>query len=106
MLKAHDATAIHIAAMSCWKPTEQQNTTVVAASSRDVATDKPQVEDDRVSLDILDRVNAAIAAAVAADAQGWKLMCCSHCQGLCQQASWLLIGCTRVNNQSEARSEG
>ena len=105
MLKAHDATAIHIAAMSCWKPTEQQNTTVVAASSRDVATDKPLVEDHRVSLDILDRVNAAIAAAVAADAQGWKLMCCSHCQELCQQASWLLIGLTRVDNdiQSEAR---
>ena len=30
--------------------------------------------------------------------QGWKLMSCSHCQELCQQASWLLIGCTRVNN--------
>ena len=27
------------------------------------------------------------------------------CQELCQQASWLLIGYTRVNNQSEARSE-
>ena len=26
-------------------------------------------------------------------------------QELYQQASWLLIGCTRVNNQSEARSE-
>ena len=36
--------------------------------------------------------------------QGWKFMNCSHCQELCQQASWLLIGCTRVNHQSEARS--
>ena len=36
--------------------------------------------------------------------QGWKFMSCSHCQELCQQASWLLIGCTRVNNQPEARS--
>ena len=35
--------------------------------------------------------------------QGWKFMSCSQCQELCQQASWLLIGCTRVNNQSEAR---
>ena len=24
--------------------------------------------------------------------QGWKFMSCSHCQELCQQASWLLIG--------------
>ena len=37
-------------------------------------------------------------------AQGWKFMSCSHCQELGQQASRLLIGCTRVNNQSEARS--
>ena len=36
--------------------------------------------------------------------QGWKFMSCSHCQGLGQQTSWLLIGCTRVNNQIEARS--
>ena len=28
-----------------------------------------------------------------------KFMTCSHCQELGQQASWLLIGCTRVNNQ-------
>ena len=34
--------------------------------------------------------------------QGWKSM--SHCQEFCQSASWLLIGCTRVNNQSEDRS--
>ena len=35
--------------------------------------------------------------------QGWKFMSCiSHCQELCQQASLLLIGWTRVNNQSEA----
>ena len=34
--------------------------------------------------------------------QGWIFFSCSHCQELCQQASWLLIGCTRVNNQSEA----
>ena len=31
------------------------------------------------------------------DSQGWKFMCCSHSQDLCQHASWLLIGCTRVN---------
>ena len=37
-------------------------------------------------------------------AQGWKFMSCSQCQELCQQVSWLLIGCTRVNNQSESRS--
>ena len=36
--------------------------------------------------------------------QGWKFMNCSHGHELGQQASWLLIGCTRVNNQSEARS--
>ena len=36
---------------------------------------------------------------------GWKFMSCSHCQELCQQASWLLIGCTRANNQSDAWSE-
>ena len=37
-------------------------------------------------------------------AQGWKFMSCSQCQESCQQASWLLIGYTRVNNKSEARS--
>ena len=36
--------------------------------------------------------------------QGWKFMSCSHCQKLGQQASWLLIACTRVNSKSEARS--
>ena len=36
--------------------------------------------------------------------QGWQFMSCSHCQELCQPAIWLLIGCTRVNNQSEART--
>ena len=35
---------------------------------------------------------------------GWKFMSCRHCQELCQPSSWLLIGSTRVNNQSEARS--
>ena len=35
--------------------------------------------------------------------QGWKFMGCSHCQELGPQASWLLIGCTRMNNKSEAR---
>ena len=35
--------------------------------------------------------------------QEWKLMSCSHCQDVGQQASWLLIGrYTIVNNQSEA----
>ena len=36
--------------------------------------------------------------------QGWKFMSYVHCQELSQQASWLLIRCTRVNNQSEART--
>ena len=36
--------------------------------------------------------------------QGWKFISCSHSQELCQQTSWFLIGCTGVNNQSEARS--
>ena len=49
-----------------------------------------------------------VAAAVEAQLrfaaeQGWKFMSCSHCQELCQQASWLVIGCARVNNQSSAR---
>ena len=30
--------------------------------------------------------------------QEWKLMSSSHCQELCQQANWLLIGSTRVNS--------
>ena len=34
---------------------------------------------------------------------GWKFMSCIHSQKLCQQVRRLLIGCTRVNNQSEAR---
>ena len=34
----------------------------------------------------------------------WKFVSCSHCQELGQQAGWLLIGYTRVNNQSEVRS--
>ena len=40
----------------------------------------------------------------AAAILGWKFMSNSHCRELCQQASWLLISFTRVNNQSEARS--
>ena len=37
--------------------------------------------------------------------QGRKLLSCSHCQSLGQQASWRLIDCIRVNiNQLEARS--
>ena len=32
--------------------------------------------------------------------QGWKFMSCCHCQELGQQAIWLLIGCTRLNNHS------
>ena len=38
------------------------------------------------------------------DEQGWKFMSCTslyHCQELGQQASWLLIGYTRQNNQLE-----
>ena len=33
-----------------------------------------------------------------------KFMSFSHCQELCQHARWLLIGCTRMNNQSEVRT--
>ena len=36
--------------------------------------------------------------------QGWKFISCSQCQELGQPASCLLIGCTRVNDQSEAGS--
>ena len=36
--------------------------------------------------------------------QGWKFMSCSHSQELGQSTSWLLIGCTIVNNQPEART--
>ena len=36
--------------------------------------------------------------------KGWQLLSCSHCQELGQYASWLLIGYTRGNNQSEDRS--
>ena len=35
--------------------------------------------------------------------QGRKFMSCCHCQELCQQVNWHLIGCIRVSNQSEAR---
>ena len=40
----------------------------------------------------------AIACAVEFDNQGWKFMSYSSCQELGQQASWLLIGYTGVNN--------
>ena len=36
--------------------------------------------------------------------QGWKFTSFSHSLELGQQASWLLISYTRVNNHSEARS--
>ena len=36
--------------------------------------------------------------------QGQKFLSCSHCHELCQQVIWLLVGCSRVNNQSEART--
>ena len=40
----------------------------------------------------------------SAGGQGWKLMSCSHCLELCHlQASWLLIGCTRVNNATNQK---
>ena len=48
--------------------------------------------------------DAPVNLTVSRRPQGWKLMSCCHCHELCQQVSWLLIGCTRVNNQSEARS--
>ena len=46
----------------------------------------------------------ATAATSRTSDLGWKCTSCSHCQKLCQQANWLLIGCTRVDNQLEARS--
>ena len=49
---------------------------------------------------------ALAAASARREDQGRKLLNSSHCQELCQQAGWLLIGYIRVNNQSEARSAG
>ena len=49
----------------------------------------------------LDRVICCTACNLKTN-QEWKFMSCSHCQELRQQTRWLLIGCTRVNNQSEA----
>ena len=49
------------------------------------------------------KINLLILDIEGAEYQGWKFMSCSQCQDLGQQASWLLIGYTRVNNQSEAR---
>ena len=48
-------------------------------------------------------VDEGVTPAPVSPALKWKLVSCSHCQELCQQASWLLIGFKRVNNQSEAR---
>ena len=53
---------------------------------------------------ITDRVFSAGGMVQTVTFQGWKFMSCSRCQELGQQASWLLIGCTRGDNQSEARS--
>ena len=39
--------------------------------------------------------------AATSSVQERKFMSCSHCQELCQQASWLLIGCTRVQTTSQ-----
>ena len=41
---------------------------------------------------------------VAVLKQGWKLMSCSQCHQLGQQASWLLIGCTL--SEQPIRSHG
>ena len=52
------------------------------------------------------RTSRDIAATLGCEdtdySQGRKFMSCSHRQELGQQASRLLIGCTKVNNQSEA----
>ena len=48
-------------------------------------------------------VSAMILDTLGPSYQGRNFLSCSHCQKLRQQASWLLIGCTRVNNQSEVR---
>ena len=47
--------------------------------------------------------NVLYGLTTTAFGQGWKFMSCGHCQELGQQASGHLIGCTRVNNQSQAR---
>ena len=46
--------------------------------------------------DMSSRLSANLTAV-----QGRKLLSCSHCKELCQQESWLLIGCTRVNNHQK-----
>ena len=53
-----------------------------------------QTFDDFVKLDFT-AMSTEFADRLTTD-QGWKFMSCSHCQDLCQQASLLLIGCTRV----------
>ena len=50
----------------------------------------------------LARVGAHVRAQAAALKR--KLVSCSHGQELGQHVTWHLIGCTRVNNQSEART--
>ena len=46
------------------------------------------------------RLHVVLQGQVAGKGLRWKLLSSNHCQELGQQASWLLISCTKVNNQS------
>ena len=77
---------------------------LLRGSSPDVAGLAARVTGLKTSLATVNSDVAVVKAALSALRQGRKLMSCSHCQELRQQASWLLIGYTRGNNQSEART--
>ena len=68
--------------------------------------ENPPKSDEKLSQPVAGGTNLAaiVKGPTPAAAQGWKFISYSHCQGLCQKAGRLLIGYTRVNNQSEARS--
>ena len=74
-------------------PADKEEVRITVAGDETFETDNNGTEEVRSD----DNVNQETS-------QEWKLMSCSHCRELCQQKSWLLIGCTRVNNQSETRS--
>ena len=61
---------------------------------------------ERVELDVTPGGNNVVARLLEKTVRylGWKFLSCSHFQEFCQQANWLLMGYTRVNNQSGART--